>query len=83
MQWLHARLTGMRCCQAMALHGRYRCVPLITCQWAKLYTRNSLRGGVPNHTRKLGIANAGHRRLGGWMTIVAARGYRAMSAREK
>ena len=33
--------------------------------------------------RKIGIADDVHRRLGGWMTLVAAQGYMALSAREK
>ena len=33
--------------------------------------------------RRLGIADEVHRRLGGWMTLVAAQGYMALSAREQ
>ena len=33
--------------------------------------------------RKIGVANDIHRRMGGWMSLVAAQGYMALSSREK
>ena len=48
------------------------CVPLMSREWAKLYTGHAMRVGGSNHMRKLGIADEVHRRLGGWMTLVAA-----------
>ena len=64
-------------------HALCECVPLMTRKWAKLYTGHALRVGGSNHMRKIGIADDVHRRLGGWMTLVAAQGYMALSAREK
>ena len=59
------------------------CVPLMTKQWAKLYSGHSLRVGGSNHMRQLGVANDIHRRLGGWMSLTSAQGYMQLSAREQ
>ena len=56
-------------------HALRECVPLMTRKWSKCYTGHSLRVGGSNHMRKSGIADDVHRRLGGWMTLVAAQGY--------
>ena len=64
-------------------HALCECVPLMSRTWAKLYAGHALRVGGSNHMRRIGIADDVHRRLGGWMTLVAAQGYMALSAREK
>ena len=64
-------------------HALTECVPLMTRRWAALYTGHALRVGGSNHMRRLGIADDVHRRLGGWMTLVAAQGYMALSAQEQ
>ena len=50
------------------------CVPLMTEQWASLYSGHSLRVGGSNHMRKLGVADDIHRRLGGWMSLTSSQG---------
>lgn len=60
-----------------------QCVPLMTARWKKLYSGHSLRVGGSNHMRKMGVADEVHRRLGGWMSLVSAQGYMALSAREQ
>ena len=64
-------------------HALRECVPLITIKWSKCYTGHSLRVGGSNHMRKMGISDDVHRRLGGWMTLVAAQGYMALTPREQ
>ena len=64
-------------------HALTECVPLMTRAWAKCYTGHSLRVGGSNHMRKVGVSDDVHRRLGGWMTLVAAQGYMALSPREQ
>ena len=64
-------------------HALTECVPLMSRQWSRLFTGHALRVGGSNEMRKLGIADEVHRRLGGWMTLVAARGYMALSAQEQ
>ena len=59
------------------------CVPLMSPRWASLYTGHALRVGGSNQMRKLGISDDVHRRLGGWMQLVSAQGYMALSAREQ
>ena len=59
------------------------CVPLMTTEWVKLFTGHALRVGGSNHMRKTGVADEIHRRLGGWMTLVAAQGYMALSTSEQ
>ena len=59
------------------------CVPLMTPAWAKLYTGHALRVGGSNHMRRIGVADDVHRRMGGWMTLVAAQGYMALSTSEQ
>ena len=59
------------------------CVPFMTRKWARLYTGHCLRVGGSNHMRKLGISDDIHRRLGGWMQLVSAQGYMALSPREQ
>ena len=64
-------------------HALTECVPLMSRQWSRLFTGHALRVGGSNEMRKLGVAEDVHRRLGGWMTLVAARGYMALSAQEQ
>ena len=79
----HANPVGHQSVVSAMRHALCECVPLMTRKWAKLYTGHALRVGGSNHMRKIGISDDVHRRLGGWMTLVAAQGYMAMSAREK
>ena len=64
-------------------HALLECVPLMSRRWAKMYTGHALRVGGSNHMRKIGVANDVHRRMGGWMSLVAAQGYMAMSTSEQ
>jgi len=59
------------------------CVPLMTPTWARQYTGHAMRVGGSNHMRKMGVANEVHRKMGGWMTLVAAQGYMDMSPAER
>ena len=59
------------------------CVPLMTQQWASLYSGHSLRVGGSNHMRKLGVADDIHRRLGGWMSLTSSQGYMQLSPQEQ
>ena len=59
------------------------CVPGMDAVWAKEYTGHALRVGGSNEMRKMGVADEVHRKMGGWMTLVAAQGYMALSAREQ
>jgi len=59
------------------------CVPLMTRQWASLYSGHSLRVGGSNHMRKLGVADDIHRRLGGWMSLTSSQGYMQLSPQEQ
>ena len=60
-----------------------RCIPMMTKPWSELYTGHALRVGGSNHMRRLGMENDVHRRLGGWMTLTAAQGYMALTAKEQ
>lgn len=64
-------------------HALLECVPLMTRQWAKLYTGHALRVGGSNRMRRLGIAEDIHRCMGGWFSLVAAQGYMAMTPMEQ
>lgn len=79
----HANPVGHQSVVTAMRHALCACVPLMSHQWAKLYTGHAMRVGGSNHMRKIGVADEVHRRLGGWMTLVAAQGYMAMSAREQ
>ena len=79
----HENPVGHQSVVSAMRHALCECVPLMTRKWAKLYAGHALRVGGSNHMRKIGIADDVHRRLGGWMTLVAAQGYMALSAREK
>jgi len=79
----HENPVGHQSVVSAMRHALCECVPLMSRIWSKLYTGHALRVGGSNHMRKIGIADDVHRRLGGWMTLVAAQGYMAMSAREK
>ena len=60
-----------------------QCVPLMTKQWASLYSGHSLRVGGSNHMRRLGISDDVHRRLGGWMSLTSSQGYMQLSPQEQ
>lgn len=79
----HTNPVGHQSVVTAMRHALCECVPLMSRRWAQLYTGHAMRVGGSNHMRKLGIADDVHRRLGGWMTLVAAQGYMAMSAREQ
>ena len=59
------------------------CVPLMTPTWARQYSGHAMRVGGSNHMRKIGVADEVHRKMGGWMTLVAAQGYMDMSPAER
>ena len=60
-----------------------QCVPLMTKQWASLYSGHSLRVGGSNRMRRLGISDDVHRRLGGWMSLTSSQGYMQLSPQEQ
>ena len=64
-------------------HALTECVPLMTRPWAKCYSGHALRVGGSNHMRRLGVEDDIHRRMGGWMTLVAAQGYMALTPSEQ
>ena len=64
-------------------HALTECVPLMTRAWAKCYSGHALRVGGSNHMRRLGVEDDIHRRMGGWMTLVAAQGYMALTPSEQ
>ena len=79
----HTNPVGHQSVVTAMRHALSECVPLMSRQWALLYTGHAMRVGGSNRMRKLGIADDVHRRLGDWMTLVAAKVYMAMSAREQ
>ena len=64
-------------------HALTECVPLMTRAWAKYYSGHAWRVGGSNHMRRLGVEDDIHRRMGGWMTLVAAQGYMALTPSEQ
>ena len=64
-------------------HALLECVPLMTKEWSLLFSGHSLRVGGSNFMRKLGVHSEVHRKMGGWMSLVAAQGYMAMSTQEQ
>lgn len=64
-------------------HAMKENVPFMTEQWANCYSGHALRVGGSNHMRRVGMADDVHRKMGGWMTLVAAQGYMALTPEEQ